>query len=68
METKQNEVEIKEAYMQIQLDPELKKRVKVVCAGKGITVKVLITRLLTDYLESITLSKQVGRPTRKLTS
>ncbi len=51
MENKNDEVELKEAYMQIQLDPALKRRVKTVCAKEGRTVKSLITSLLEEYVK-----------------
>ena len=38
-------------FLQVQMSADLKRRVKVKCASKGITAKVLITRLLEDYLK-----------------
>ena len=40
-----------EKYLQIQLDSALKRRVKMRCASTGETVKTLVTRLLTEWVE-----------------
>jgi hypothetical protein len=40
-------------YVQIALDADLKKEIKIRCAAEGKTLRELVTKLLTDYLNKM---------------
>ena len=52
MKVRKSEQATKVEFVQVELNPDLKKRVKMACAAEGITVITLVTKLLTDYIET----------------